>query len=166
MIKKWARGVGVLVAGTFTQLAFAGVGGGVVITYAPAGTSSVPTMSEWTLLALAAMVALVAYRFLRQRLHGQPLAAVFLTVVVGTLAFLGGHFGNQALALPPTDLSMSLSGGGTVTLTCQNSGNVVNNTGVPLKIVSVTGGVNLGGTCITLPTVQPLALCTVTNFCT
>jgi len=166
MIKKWARGVGVLLAGTFTQLAFAGVGGGVVITYAPAGTSSVPTMSEWTLLALAAMVALVAYRFLRQRLHGQPLAAVFLTVVVGTLAFLGGHFGNQALALPPTDLSMSLSGGGTVTLTCQNSGNVVNNTGVPLKIVSVTGGVNLGGTCITLPTVQPLALCTVTNFCT
>lgn len=164
-MKKWGRGAGVVAAGTFTQLAFAGVGGGVVITYAPAGTSSVPTMSEWTLLALAVMVALVAYRFLRQRLNGQPMAVVFLTVAAGALAFLGGHFGNQALAGVPMDLSMSLSGGGTVNVTCPSSGNVVNNTNVPLKIVSVTGGVNLGGTCIALPTVQPLALCTVTNFC-
>lgn len=165
---KAIRVVALALAGMGTQLVFAG--SSVVVTYTPA-VAGVPTLSEWTMLGLAGMLALVAYKFLRQRTNGQPLAALFLTVAVGAVASWGGYLGKQALATPAPDASMSLPGGGTVNLACSNSGNVVNATNVPLRIVSVTSGdslldANLGGTCKTLPVVQPSAFCTVTNFCT
>lgn len=146
-----------------TSAAFAG--GSVVVTYVPAG-SSVPTLSEWTILALAMVMALVSYRQLRSRLHGRPLAALFLAAGAGTLALAGGHFGQEALATVGTDTSLTQQGGGTVTLTCGSNGNVINNTGITVKVTSVTGTPTPLGTCTSLPTLVPAASCTVTNFCT
>lgn len=146
-----------------TSGAFAGTP--VLVTYVPAG-SSVPTLSEWTLLALAAVMALLSYRHLRARLQGRPLAALFLAAGAGALALAGGHFGQEALATVNTDTSLTQQGGGTVTLTCGNTGNVINNTGITVKITSVTGTPTPTGTCTSLPTLVPTASCTVTNFCT
>lgn len=143
-------------------LAFAG--GSAVVTYVPAG-ANVPTLSEWTLLALAALMALLSYRHFRARLQGRPLAALFLAAGAGTLALAGGHFGQEALATANTDTSLLQQGGGTVTLNCGNTGNVINNTGITVKITSVTGSPTPTGTCTNLPTLAPTASCTVSNFC-
>lgn len=145
------------------SVAFAG--GSVVVTYVPAG-ATVPTLSEWTLLALAALMALLCYRHLRPRLQGRPLAALFLAAGAGTLALAGGHFGQEALATVLTDTPLTQQGGGTVTLNCLNNGNVINNTGITVKITSVTGSPTPVGTCTSLPTLVPNASCTVTNVCT
>lgn len=59
-----------------------------------AGVQSVPTLSEWGLIAMALLVAVMAYRALRSVLPRQPLAVLFLAGVLGM-----SMFGNTELML-------------------------------------------------------------------
>lgn len=143
-------------------LAHAGAAAGSIV-YAPAA-SGIPTLSEWTLLALAALVALISYRHLRQKFNGQPLAALFLTLALGAATLVTGHFGNQALAVVFAPVSLSLPNGGTITFNCGSS-TVTNNTSVTMKIISVTSTPTPTGTCTNLPTMPPADTCTVVRSC-
>jgi len=158
---KIVRGMSLVLAGCAGTLAFAG-GSVVTVTYAPAATANVPTLSEWTLLALAALIAVISYRHLRNRLNGRPLAALFLAGAAGVLALVAGRVGDQALAI---NLSpMTVQGGGSIPLNCGDSGDLFNNTSVNMKVTSVTS-VNpytVSGTCTNLPTVLPNAACSIT----
>lgn len=117
---------------------------GAVITYAAAGASAIPTLSEWGLIGMALLVAAMAYRSLRGRLGNKPLAAVLLagTLVLGAIPSTGWI--RPAAAVVVSEVALPLAGGGTANVTDLNVDVPVKNTsGVPLKIVSVVAtGVN------------------------
>ncbi|MBV5291590.1 MAG: midcut-by-XrtH protein [Curvibacter lanceolatus] len=160
---KMIRGFSVVLAGLTGKLAFAGFSAS--LTYAPA-TASVPTLSEWTLLALMALVAMISYRHLRVRLQGRPLAAVFLAGAAGVLAVSAGYVGEQAMAIPAPG-SMTLPAGGTINLVCGSNGNVVNTTSITMAVTAVNRGTNVTttGTCTSLPTMAPAASCSIAVQC-
>jgi len=164
LLVKMIRGLPVVLAGLTGKLAFAGFSAS--LTYAPA-TASVPTLSEWTLLALTALVAMISYRHLRVRLQGRPLAAVFLAATAGVLALTAGYVGEQAMALPASPGPMTLPAGGTINLSCGANGNVVNNTSVTMAVTAVNRGTDVitTGSCTGLPTMAPTASCSIAVQC-
>lgn len=165
LLIKTIRGFSVVLAGLTGKLAFAGFAAS--LTYAP-GPSSVPTLSEWTLLALTFLVAMVSYRHLRSRLHGRPLAAVFLAGAAAILALAVGYVGEQAMAVVPSSPDpMTLPAGGTIYFGCNTNGNLLNNTSITMAVTAVNKSVNVttSGTCTSLPTVAPSASCSITVQC-
>ncbi len=108
------------------------------IVYAP-GSVNIPTLSEWGMLALSALLAVAAVAALRNRIGGKTLLSIaFLCALV-----LGGVIGTRMIgeaqagtcAAPPP---LSSPTGGTLNFTSCSSGTVTNTSGVALRIVSIT----------------------------
>lgn len=109
------------------------------ISYAPFGATatSVPTLSEWGLMAMVGLLALVAYRVLRERLQGKSLAAVVLAGVLGLGIVAGGHWGRTVLAAVVNLHEFSEPPGGVVGFTVSGLHKVTNVSGVPQKITGM-----------------------------
>lgn len=119
-----------------TSPAWAGFSG--TLTYAPAATTttSAPTLGAWTLLLLALLLAVVAYRVLRSRVNGRQMG---LFALAGSLVAGGAASGDLirvAHAAIPS-VSMSSATGGTANL---GSGiqQVINTSGVPQQVTVLT----------------------------
>ncbi len=122
----------------------------IIITYAPGTTATVPTLSEWGMIGLSILLAVVAVYTLRNKGGGKPLASVILA---GALA-LGGFSGNsligEANAIPlPAGCtgswacSMTNPAGGTVTTaSAGDQTEITNASGVAQTItnIAVTNG--------------------------
>lgn len=134
------------------------------ITYAPQATS-VPTLSEWAMLALVLMMAAFAVYTLRKRGAGAgPLASVIL---VTALAF-GAMTGEKVIGLANARINatMSLPAGGSISFpnSVGREIEVVNGSGVAQTITSVTPtslDTTNGPTCIVGRVVQPGQSCWV-----
>ena len=121
--------------GSVSSWAQSGPGG---ITYAPVESQGIPTLSEWGLLATALLLAVLAYRLLRGRLGGRPLASVVLAGALG-LALAGGGLQLQsAEAQSESEIALSLPGGGLATITDEGEWLVRNTSGVAQSIVAMT----------------------------
>ncbi|MHB8679228.1 MAG: midcut-by-XrtH protein [Rudaea sp.] len=124
-----------------TSSAWAGFPG--TLTYAPAATpTSTPMLSAWTLLLLAILLAVVAYRVLRSRVSGRQLGHWAL---IGSLVAGGAASGDlirlaHATTSPPV-VSMSSATGGTANLGLGIQ-QVTNTSGVPQQITALTVTVN------------------------
>lgn len=124
-----------LLSGTATWAA--AVPGG-SIDYGPlsTGVAAVPSLSEWMLVLLGLLLAVVAYRALRGRVNGRLLSN--LTLAGGALAAtVAGHgvIQDAQADLVADEQNMSSPSGGTVTGT--NWVQLTNTSGVPLKIKAV-----------------------------
>lgn len=111
------------------------------IVYEPlAVTTAVPTLSEWGLMAMMALLVLLAYRVLRERLQGKPLASVVLAGVLGLGVVSGGYWGRPALAavIYNTFQFSSASGGSYTFLSPGGEWQGTNTTAVPQRIKSMT----------------------------
>jgi hypothetical protein len=96
------------------------------ITYAPVGTSSIPTLSEWAMLGLALLLAAVALYILRNKSGGKPLASIILVTALA----LGGTTGNKLMG--------NADAGVTPSQTCNST--VRNDPWGPCDLTSVSGG--------------------------
>lgn len=135
----------------------------VTITYGPEITS-VPTLSEWGMIIMAAVLAVVAVIAMRK---GAGSKTVMSFAVAATVAFGGGAYSiKEALAIAIQPLSMTSPSGGTIeTYSGQAPTPVVNNTSVRQKILSISPSEavdNSGSGCVPGTTVlAPAASCTV-----
>ena len=125
--------------------AWAGFANGAVIVYAPAaasgavGTASIPTLSEWGMIATAVLVAVMAYRSLRGRLGGKTVASVLLAGVITMAGSQQPGLIRTARAVPvQTELSNPAGGMADVQFLTGADVPVVNTSGVAQRIVSVT----------------------------
>ncbi len=134
---QWAaRGlVGLL--GLVASSTYAGSAPGGVVGYAP-GSVAVPTLSEWTLIGLGLLLAVLAYRVLRARGHGRLLAN--LLVMGGAAAVgVGGHslVGNANAVAYQVDMTSAT--GGALQVTWTNVTYTVSNaTAVTQTITSIS----------------------------
>lgn len=135
VIGKSLTAFGLLLCGS---AAWAGMGVGGFIDYEPltATVAAVPSLSEWMLLLLALLLAVVAFRALRGRVNGRLLSN--LTLVGGALAAAAAGHGliQEVRATPTIDENMSSPSGGTVEATGYLI-RLTNTSGVPLKIKAV-----------------------------
>lgn len=111
------------------------------IVYEPlAAATAVPTLSEWGLMAMMGLLVLVAYRVLRERLQGKPLASVVLAGVLGLGVVSGGYWGRPALAIAVynTFQLSSASGGSYTFVSPGDEWQGTNTSAVPQRIKSMT----------------------------
>ncbi|KAB2968865.1 midcut-by-XrtH protein [Zoogloea sp.] len=108
------------------------------IVYAPATATAVPTLSEWGMIGLSALMAFVAIQTARK--GGSRVLSALLAV--GALAV--GMGGEQAVIRTAQAIvfqeSMATEAGGTISLTGYAAGNLVTIQGhptIPMRIVSV-----------------------------
>ena len=117
---------------SFSSLASAAA----VITYGP-GATSVPTMGGTMLIALAVLLALVAFRLLKDR----PRAGSNMVIVIAAATALATGAGGikliseaQALTAP---LDMSDSKGGVINVPGPGFWTIINSTDVPQQITNI-----------------------------
>lgn len=132
-----------------TSSAWAGFSG--TLTYAPAAaaatTTSTPTLGTWTLLLMAALLAVIAYRVLKTRVSGRQFG---LFALAGSLIAGGAASGDlirlaHAQSVPV--YQMSSATGGTVNLIFGIQ-QLTNTSGVPQQVTNLVGNgsyVNPGG---------------------
>src|SRR6185312_1728230 len=127
-----------------TSSAWAGFSG--TLTYAPAAaaatTTSTPTLGTWTLLLMAALLAVIAYRVLKTRVSGRQLG---LFALAGSLIAGGAASGDlirlaHAQSVPPV-YPMSSATGGTVNLGLGIQ-QLTNTSGVPQQVTNLTVAFN------------------------
>ncbi|MEZ5606691.1 MAG: midcut-by-XrtH protein [Burkholderiaceae bacterium] len=117
--------------------AWAGVAIYGTIDYEPLSVATVPTLSQWALVAMGLLLAVLAYRALRGRIHGRLLTHLLLG---GGLAAAGGWAGTggvpSAQAAPPVEDTVALSqaSGGTANITVLGVSEVENTSAVALRI--------------------------------
>ncbi len=105
------------------------------VSYVPVDGVSVPTLSEWALAALALCMAAWAYRALRDRAGGKPLAALLL---VGALAAAGGSGQLARLAYAVPAVLLDQPNGGTVLVGPPGESQVTNTSGRAQRITAVS----------------------------
>ena len=113
-----------------------------IFTYAPATTTAVPTMSEWGLVAMVLLLAVVAYRALRNHMGGKPLASLVLAGALGLGMASGMPMLRPAVAIvAPTQISLTTAAGGFAGFNAIGPTylylEVVNNSGVPQRITGM-----------------------------
>lgn len=116
------------------------------IVYAPAAAGSptaVPTLSEWGLIALAAVMVFAAIRALRRGTGGR-----LLSLAIVAAASLAGTQWTARPAMAVPAFTLSNAAGGTATWLGDGEIGVLNTTGVAQKIISV----GLTGTGMLRPT--------------
>lgn len=120
---------------------WAGIPTGASVDYAPLpNAAAVPTLGEWTLILMALLMSVVAYRALRGRVNGRILSNTAL--ITGTLAAtLAGHglVKEVEAAMGYQDYEMSIRTGGTIDGI--NMMKLINTSGVPqqIKAIRLTG---------------------------
>ncbi len=135
------------------------------IVYAPVSTS-VPTLSEWGMIALSVMLAGLAVYTFRTKSGGKPLASIFFVLALTLGSFSSNKIIQDANAYaPPT---MTNPAGGTVTApNIAVEFEVINGTSVPLQIISIsptsTQTVGHSPTCVVGTVVQPAGMCWIWN---
>ena len=108
------------------------------VDYAPLpNAAAVPTLGEWTLILMALLMAVVAYRVLRGRVNGRLLSNAVLAggAVAATIAGHGVVREVQA-AITYADYEMSIPTGGTVEAESTWI-KLINTSGVPLQIKAI-----------------------------
>lgn len=134
------RGLLILLTGMAASVAHAGsVLGAVDYGPLPAEVQSVPTLSEWMLLATGLLLAVVAWRVLRVRgASGRLMAHLVLIGGVAASGLAGHDLIQRAEAAPlsAVDLVMDKPGGGTV-VTWYWWTRFNNTSGVPQQIKAV-----------------------------
>ena len=141
------------VAGLLTCMAvateaFAGTPPGGVITYGPPAAQSIPVLSDLMLVVLGLFLAVMAFRVLRTRPGGTPLASLAALAIVGLSTVPGVKFIEGAYAIPA--FSMTNPAGGTLEVFTTNEVPVANDTGVVQQIK----GIQPNNNCYTEPTVD------------
>ena len=161
-IKNFA--VGGLGLGLWTQVfAFASVGSAGNVTYEPVQPEAIPTLSQWALVALSTLMAAWAYRALRAKAGGRPLASMLLLGAL-SLAVASGQVG---LPVQAVSLQFSLAAGGVLTVGPPGESDITNTSGIAQRITAVTDasftGVLPVGTprCVVGLVVAPGAVCYV-----
>lgn len=108
------------------------------IVYAPSNASAVPTLSEWGMVVLSALMAFIAIQTARK--GGSRVLSALLAV--GALAV--GLGGEQAIIRTAQAIvfeeAMATDAGGTINLSAYNAGNLVTIQGhptIPMRIISV-----------------------------
>ncbi len=183
-IKKMGLATAAVMLATQQTVAFAQQVSGIAVTYAPGTSTSIPTLSEWGMIGLGLLLAVVAVYTLRGKTGGKPLASVILAFV---LAF-GGLSGNnligeaQAAGVISADCPvdgqlcyMTNAAGGTVTTrTINRDIRITNSTGLAQTItgISTLSQWDVIGTpqspssvphCTVTTTLQPGASCYIFN---
>lgn len=138
LLRKATIALGLLAAGS---AAFAGTIGAGGVGYMPGALGAaapIPTLSEWMLMSLALLLAVLAWRVLRARTGGRPLASVILCGALALGALSGNDLLRDARAMVAT-LTFSSPTGGSVTVQMLNTEyEITNVTTVPQQVVSVT----------------------------
>lgn len=141
----------------FQTAAHAGMGSFTIV-YAPI-PASVPTLSEWGMVALIFLMAVISYRSLREKMGGKSLASIFLTGML----LLGAVSGDKLITQAYAALGFSNPQGGTLS-NISSPSTITNITTVPLKLISVTPfmcTIAPAATCRTGSVVPPQASCTI-----
>lgn len=126
-----------------TSSAWAGFSG--TLTYAPAAaaatTTSTPTLGTWTLLLMAALLAVIAYRVLKTRVSGRQFG---LFALAGSLIAGGAASGDLirlAHAQSVQVYQMSSATGGSVNIGTGIQ-QLTNTSGVPQQVTNLTVAFN------------------------
>jgi len=112
----------------------------VTLTVVYTGVAGTPTLSQWMLLALAAMLPLVAFRAMRRMKLGGPFATITVAISLFCIETLTVNvLVPSAFAVNQT-LNLSSPTGGTLSQPIDDAFNYTlsNTTGVTLTITSVT----------------------------
>jgi hypothetical protein len=152
--------------------AYSAPGPAVTIVYAPvAAVDAIPSLTEWGVILLTLMILVIAYRHLRAKGRGNPVASILFVT-----ASLIGIISNQDVIVRSAYASVlafsSPSGGSTVVTSFPtdngiiptvgqsfSSGEIPNTSGVTQKITSITGS---SGSCFgSIDTTN--STCTVNN---
>lgn len=121
--------VGALAAWGLAPSAWAGIPVFGTIAYGPlSAATSVPTLGEWSLLLLALLVMVVAYRALRGRVNGRLLTPLLLGGGLAAMGLASGHWVQSAQAVPP-EVDLTVTSGGSVSVSVVN---------VPVKVINTT----------------------------
>jgi hypothetical protein len=131
----------IAVAGLIAAQAVPAMAAGGTITYSVA--SSIPTLSEWGLIIMAAIMAVVAYRELRKSKRGQPLASLAALGILGLAAFVNNGSSWDARAdLVLGTVSISDANATQVVMSEDNIYEVTNTSGVTVQITGVTPSID------------------------
>ena len=126
----------IAVAGLIAAQAVPAMAAGGTITYSVA--SSIPTLSDWGLIIMAAIMAVVAYRELRKSKRGQPLASLAALGILGLAAFVNNGSSWDARAdLVLGTVSISDANATQVVMSVNNIYEVTNTSGVTVQITGV-----------------------------
>lgn len=110
------------------------IGGSIVYEPLP---QSIPTLSGSMLVVLGLLCAVLAFRVLRAHSASKPLASLMAVGVFALSAASGNQLIQNAQALPPA-LSFSNPSGGVLNVTFFGENPVLNSSGQPQRIISVT----------------------------
>jgi len=166
-LRRWLQAGAALGGALWVGGAMAAAAG--TVTYGPVDAVTVPLLTDIGLPLLAALVAVVAFRVLRNRAVGRPLASVAALVVLAAGGWATGRLESAAYAAAPL-YSLSSVSGGTVSVDEIYEGlpvTLTNNTPKVLKISSVQAAIGytlnlVVSTCTSGSTVlPPLASCIV-----
>lgn len=111
----------------------------VVVTYGP-DVTSVPTLSEWGLILMSVLLAVVAVIAVRKGASSKTVVAIALAAMGSFGSISGTQWGRAAWANGFTTYPMTAPTGGVLSIPFGGGGfaYVRNDTAAPLKILSVT----------------------------
>lgn len=108
----------------------------VTVSYAPASTA-VPTVSEWGLLVMSALLAVAAFAAIRKGAGSKSIMGLALAAMACWDG--GGYTVREVVAQSLPGLAMTNPAGGTVTADLgKDAVPVTNQTSVPMRVVSIT----------------------------
>jgi len=152
----------VIISDAYAQTSSPTIAG--TIAYGPLA-QSIPALSDLMLIVLGLLLAVVAFRALRNRSGGQPLASL-VALTIASLAMVPGYkFIEEAYAI--TQIAMTNPAGGTVTISLSGAEVPIQNiTTVAQEIKSVTPGAGYSvGTPASSPACTPGLIVQPSSFC-
>ncbi|MDP3497453.1 MAG: midcut-by-XrtH protein, partial [Candidatus Nitrotoga sp.] len=107
------------------------------ITYGPVVAQPIPTLSGPMFVVLGLLLAIIAFRALRAHSAGRPLASITAAGIFALSATSGNQLIQYAQAIMPA-LTFDNSTGGTLNVGVVGEHQVLNNSGQPQRVISVT----------------------------
>ena len=107
------------------------------ITYGPVVAQPIPTLSGPMFVVLGLLLAIIAFRALRAHSAGRPLASIIAAGIFALSATSGNQLIQYAQAIMPA-LTFDSSTGGILNVGVFGERQVLNNSGQPQRVISVT----------------------------
>ena len=123
-------------------------------------TSSIPTLSEWALVLMSFILAVMAYRVLRNSKQGQPLASLAALGILGLAALVthGPNWDARATLYSPVTVEAADANAGLLFMPLNTIYEMTNNSGRTLQITGVNPetGITVGDLAQFYPALVPI----------
>lgn len=139
----------------------------VVVTYGPVDVASVPTLSEWGMIIMSVLLAVVAVIAMRKKAGSKAVMSIALGAAVMFGVAQGNKYVSEAIAIPDGMTSTTVGTFTTPLLNVDEEFEVFNRTSpsIPLRIISVEPAESAQGTFTGSPPCTPGSIVAADTSC-